>query len=73
MFSSYTHLVATLADGWKIEPPVFVRARRRSANGKENVYHFILWNGTQANLISVIDCPELQHFLDDRKLALDHL
>ena len=73
MFSSFTHLKSTLTEGWQIEPPVYVRARRRSADAPENVYHFILWNGNKVNLVSVRDCSELQQFLDTSKLSIDHI
>lgn len=75
MFSSYAHLMAMLAQGWKIESPVFVRRRWRSRvrSKKENTYHFVLWNGNTVNLVSVLDCREIQQFLADNRLAIDRL
>ena len=75
MFSSYAHLKAMLNRDWQIEPPVYVRARWRSRvrSKKENTYHFVLWNRNKANLVSVRDCPEIQQFLADNDLAIDHL
>jgi hypothetical protein len=40
---------------------------------KENTYHFVLWNGNKVNLVSVLDCPEVQQFLVDSDLATDRL
>jgi hypothetical protein len=75
VFSSYVHLKEMLAQGWQIEPPVYVRPRWRSVlrAQKENAYHFILWDGSQVNLVSVIDCPEIQQFLVDQRLPTDYV
>ncbi len=75
VFSSYTRLMALLAEGWEIEPPVYFRPRwhQHSHSGKEYAYHFILWDRNNLNLISVLDCPELQQFLTDNNLAVDLL
>jgi hypothetical protein len=75
VFSSYAHLKEMLAKGWQIEPPVYVRPRWRPAfrTQKENTYHFVLWDGNQVNLVSVIDSPEIQQFLADQRLPTDHV
>ncbi len=79
VFSSYAHLIKMLADGWRIELPIYVRPRWRSrmnssgVKGKENTYHFILWNGDQVTLVSVPDCPSVQQFLMDNNLSTDNL
>ena len=75
MYSSYGNLVSMLAQGWQIEPPVYVRPRWRSSLRlkKENAYHFILWDGEQVSLVSVLDCPEIERFLADNRLAVDRL
>lgn len=75
MFSSYTYLKEMLARGWRIEPPVYVRPRWRTAfrAQKEDAYHFVLWDGQQVNLVSVIDCPEIQQFLADQRLPTDYV
>ena len=75
MFSSCAYLRAMLEQGWQIEPPVYVRPRWRSRlrSRKENTYHFVLWNGNKVNLVSVLDCPEVQQFLVDSDLATDRL
>jgi hypothetical protein len=64
-----------LDHGWRIEPPVYVRPRWRSAlrTRKEHALHFVLWNRDQVSLVSVLDCPEIQQFLVDRRLPIDHV
>lgn len=75
MFSSYAHLMTMLAQGWHIEPPVYVRPRRLSRSGAEKAetYHFVLWNGDKVNLVSVRDCPEIGKFLVENGLTVDRL
>jgi hypothetical protein len=64
-----------VAQGWRIEPPVYVRPRWRSSLRlkRGNTYHFVLWQGDQVNLVSVLDCPEIGRFLADNKLSVDRL
>lgn len=73
--SSYTYLMTMLAQGWQIELPVYVRPRWRPhlRSKQENTYHFVLWRGDEVNLVSVLDCPEIQQFLADNNLAIDRL
>jgi len=75
MYSSYAHLVDLLAQGWQIEPPVYIRPRwrYRLRKMKENTYHFVLWQGDSVNLVSVVDCPEIEGFLAANLLAVDRL
>ena len=78
VFSSYAYLMTMLAQGWQIEPPVYVRLRwqsrsRSKETKKENTCHFILWHGDKVNLVSVHDCPQIQQFLADNGLAVDRL
>ena len=72
---SYAYLMTMLAQGWQIEPPVYVRPRWRSRlrSKQEDTYHFVLWNGDRVSLVSVLDCPEIQQFLVDNGLAIDRL
>ena len=75
VFSSYAYLMTMLAQGWEIEPPVYIRTRwrSRSRSEKEDAYHFVLWNGDKVNLVSVRDCPEMQQFLEKNGLTVDRL
>jgi len=74
-YSSYAYLLAMLAQGWRIEPPVYVRHRwlSRSRLEKQDTYHFILKHGERSGLVSVFDCPEVKAFLETRELAIDRL
>lgn len=73
--SSHAHLMTMLVQGWRLEPPVYVRPRWRSRlrAGEENIYHFVLWQGDRVSLVSVPDCPQIQQFLADNDLAIDRL
>lgn len=64
-----------LAQGWQIEPPVYVRPhwRRSSYPEERKTYHFVLWQGDKVNLVSVLECPEIQQFLVDQELIVDQL
>ena len=75
LYSSYAQLMSMLADGWQVEPPVYVRPRWRSRMRlkKESTYHFVLWRGDRVSLVSVVDCPEVESFLVDNGLAVDRL
>jgi len=72
-YSSYAQLVALVSQGWRIEPPVYMRPQWRSRSREENTYHFILWRGDRFNLVSVPDSPELQQFLEQNRLSVDRL
>lgn len=74
-YSSYSHLITMLDQGWQIEPPVYVRShwRRSSRSEKGKTYHFVLWHEDKVNLVSVLECPEIQQFLADKELIVDRL
>ena len=73
--SSCSSLVNMLTKGWKIVSPVYARPRwqARLRSKRKKAYHFVLCRGKDVNLISVLDCPEVQHFLAEKKLTVDHL
>jgi len=75
VYSSYTHLMTMLAQGWEIEPPIYVRPRSHSLlrSRKENIYHFILWHGDRVGVVSVLDCQEIRQFLVDKEFPVDRL
>jgi len=75
VYSSYAQLMDLLAQGWEIEPPVYVRPRWRSCPRlkRESTYHFVLWRNDSVSLVSVVGCPEVKEFLDLKRLAVDHL
>lgn len=74
-YSSYSHLMALLTQGWQIEPPVYVRPHWRwlSRSEARKTYHFILWREDKVNLVSVLECPEIQRFLAEKGLTVDRL
>lgn len=76
--SSYAHLMTMLAQGWQIEPPVYVRLRWQSRSRAQEIRaghacHFVLWHGDKVNLVSVRDCPQIRQFLADNGLDIDRL
>ena len=64
-----------MAQGWKIEPPVYARSDWQwSATSEEgNTYHFVLWRENRVNLVSIRESPEIQQFLADSELTIDYL
>jgi len=72
-YSSYAQLEALLAQGWRIEPPIYARPRWRAGAPQENNYHLILWRGEKVSLISVADSPQMREFLAEQGLAVDRL
>jgi hypothetical protein len=72
-YSSHTQLLGMLSQGWKIEPPVYIRPLWRTSSEQENTYHFILWRGDRVNMVSISDCPEIHQFLAEQGLAVDRL
>ena len=64
-----------LAEGWRIEPPVYARPDWKSVlvSSEANTYHFVLWHENQVNLISIREGPEIQQFLLESDLSIDYL
>ncbi len=72
-YSSYAQLLAMLEQGWRIEPPVYVRAQWRSRARQEDAYHLIVWLGNRVNVVSLADSPEIRQFLQEQGMAVDRL
>lgn len=74
-YSSRASLEELLAQGWKIEPPVYARSDWQSpaASKEGNTYHFVLWRENKVSLVSIREGPEIQQFLTDAELAIDYL
>ncbi len=74
-YSSRASLEELLAQGWKIESPVYARSDWQSpVTSKEgNTYHFVLWRENRVNLVSIREGPEIQQFLADSELSIDYL
>lgn len=64
-----------LAQGWRIEPPVYARPAWHSpvTLSDANTYHFVLCRKNQVNLVSVAESPEIRQFLVDSDLPIDYL
>lgn len=72
-YTSRASLEEMLAEGWKVEPPVYARPRWKSNSEGKNTYHFVLWRENQVHLVSVPEDPEIRQFLADRKIPVDHV
>ena len=64
-----------LAQGWRIEPPVYARPGWQSpvTSSEAKTYHFVLCRENQVNLVSVGESPEIRQFLVDSDLPVDYL
>jgi len=64
-----------LAQGWRIEPPVYACPAWHSpvTSSEANTYHFVLYRQKQDNLVSVGESPEIRQFLVDSDLPIDYL
>jgi hypothetical protein len=69
--STYFGLLAALDAGWQIEPPVYARSRWGSAHAGQQVYHFILRSRQAITMVSVLDSPGLQVFLEEHRIAVN--
>lgn len=74
-YTSYEHLATLLAEGWQVEPPVYVRPRLKSRilSKRQDTYHFVVRLGNAFGLISVLDCPQVQQLLEEEGLGVDRL
>jgi len=56
VYSSFTDLVNMVAQGWQIEPPVYVRPRWRSRLRlkQENTYHFGVGTRSVWSMYSIV-------------------
>jgi len=74
-YLSCTSLKGMLAQGWRIESPVYVRPHWQSnpQSKNKNTYHFVLWREDQVNLVRIRDSPEIKQFLAEYELTTDHL
>jgi hypothetical protein len=67
----YERLLAALAEGWTVEPPVY--AMSDPTRPKQVVYQFILWRDSQPGVATVHDGPEVRRFIDEQSLKLEPL
>jgi hypothetical protein len=68
----YYNLIAALDAGWKVEPPIYVRADWSLAAKNANVYHFVLRRDAlrMTTLLSVPDCEAVQRLIEDNSWAI---
>ncbi len=73
--ASRASLDRMLAQGWKVEPPVYARPRWKLSlnSNRKNTYHFVLWREKQVHLISVPEGPDIRQFLADHEIPVDHV
>ena len=63
-------LLALMADGWQIEPPVIARPCWSQQRSNSLAYHFIVARNSQRSLVVIADSTELRHFLREHTLAV---
>lgn len=69
----FRRLQSFLDDGWNIDPPIFVRPVWYSLSDAQSAYHFILKRAGDLQLLVVPACDEVDQFVRDRRLPLNHL
>jgi len=74
-YVSRATLEKMLTEGWRIQPPVYVRPRWGWASRlrRRSAYHFVLERRRQIRLVSVLEGSEVQQLLDDSRLPVDCL
>ncbi len=65
--SRYYTLVAAIDAGWRVEPPIYLRADWSIATKDSKVYHFVLQRDTKrmTTLLSVPDCEAVRRLIAD--------
>ena len=65
--SRYCTLVAAIDAGWRVEPPIYLRADWSIAAKDSKVYHFVLQRDTKrmTTLLSVPDCEAVRRLITD--------
>lgn len=59
----YTYLLYALNEGWRVEPPVYIRPSWATHHTHCITYHFVLRRAGELTLISVQDNPVVQDLL----------
>ena len=69
--AAFAELMAMLADGWTVEPPVY---RMASAfDRKATVYRMVLWREGRPHVATVRDGPDIRRFVADHSLKQESL
>jgi hypothetical protein len=63
----YHTLLAALDTGWRVEPPVYIRADWSLKSKHNRVYHFVLRRDAlrMTTLLSVPDCEAVRRLIED--------
>ena len=72
-YLSYRQFLVRLDQGWRVDPPIYIRSRWCSRSQREETYHLILRNRGKTDLVSVDDSPEMRRFIAEQDLPLDRL
>jgi len=69
----FRRLQEYLADGWEIDPPIFVRPVWHSLHRSQDAYHFILRRQDALHLLVVPRAFDVDAFVKDKRYPLSHL
>jgi hypothetical protein len=69
----FRRLQEYLADGWEIDPPIFVRPVWHSLHRSQDAYHFILRRQDALHLLVVPRAPDVDLFVKNKRYPLNHL
>lgn len=69
----FRRLQEYLADGWEIDPPIFVRPIWHSIHRSQDAYHFILRRADALHLLVVPRALDVDTFVKDKRYPLNRL
>lgn len=69
----FLRLQEYLADGWEIDPPIFVRPIWHTIHRAQNAYHFILRRQTSLHLLVVPCTLDVDAFVKGKRYPVNHL
>lgn len=69
----FRRLQEYLADGWEIDPPIFVRPVWHSLHRSQDAYHFVLRRQEALHLLVVPRAVDVDTFVKNNRYPLNHL
>lgn len=69
----FRRLQEYLADGWEIDPPIFVRPVWHSLHRSQDAYHFVLRRQESLHLLVVPRAVDVDAFVNNNRYPLNHL
>ncbi len=69
----FRRLQEYLADGWEIDPPIFVRPVWHSLHRSQDAYHFVLRRQDALHLLVVPRAVDVDAFVKNNRYPLNHL